>query len=152
MLWALFLLIGAIWALFLIPPMWADRRSFFRDRQRRGRVAERNSASGDTRTTVPMTQAAMASRTYSHEMLARRKNRLIGLVVAVAGSLAMFLLLRAIGLLILHILTDLALIAYIATLRRLNLRRTDGLTSRSIEDQMQQEYMYSPPARAASYR
>ncbi len=152
MLWALFLLIGAIWALFLIPPMWADRRSFFRAAQRRSRAAERNPVSGDARTTVPMTQAVMARRAYSQEMLTRRKNRLIALVVAVAGTLAMLLLLRAPGLLILHILADLALIAYVATLRRLNLRKTGGIAGRRIDDQMQQDYSYSPPARAASYR
>ncbi len=153
MLWALFLMIGAIWAVFLIPPMWADRQSAFRSKPRvASRAVEGSGLASDVRTTTPFTQDDVVAGARHHEILARRRRWLTGLALTVLGTLAVFLMFRGTGLLVLHVMAVLALFVYVATLRRLTLRRINDLASLSIYDQARPEYMYSPPARAASYR
>lgn len=148
MLWALFLLIAAVWAIFLIPPLWADRRSFFRAGQRGGRTAGSDRPSD--RTSPSTSGGRITGPGRAGRVIARRKRSLVGLGVTAIGTLAAVAVFGGVPLIIVHVLADLALVAYVAALRRIAVRRV------SLADQVLRypvdEHLYSSEYRVAQSR
>lgn len=124
MLWGLFLLIAAVWAVFLIPPLWADRRSSLLDAGRRSALAgSYGSPSRSTYRTTPGTGRGDVGDTTGKRALVRRRRVLVGLTIAVIASLAAIVLIGGMASVAIHVLVDLALILYVSTLRRMAIRR-----------------------------
>ena len=128
--WALFLVVAAVWAMYLIPRWWADRASHNSAATRPdlsplrrsnseagfGRVVERVLArSGEEGNAVSHREAVLARR---------RRTASILLVVAVA-SLAGWFVLNNLLMLLIHVIVDAVFVWFIMMLRRLRTFRED---------------------------
>ena len=152
MLWGLFLLIAAVWAVFLIPPLWADRRSFMLEAGRRSaRASSSGSSSNDTYRSPPNTGRAEKADASSSRIVVRRKRVLIGLAIAVIGSSAAIVFFGGIAFVTIHVLVDLALVWYVATLRRMAVRRHVAVLAQTVEEQAD-EALYGSRVRVVQSR
>ena len=136
MLWGLFLLIAAVWAVFLIPPLWADRRSFLLEAGRRSAWAHASvSSPTDTYRSPPDSRGSMTQRSTGSRVLVRRKRVLIGLGIAVIASLAAILTIGGSTFVTIHVLVDLALFWYVVTLRGIAVRRQTARLAERVDEQ-----------------
>lgn len=122
------LILVAVWAVFLLPTLWANRRysalhttrefsNFTQDLDRAVNRSGTEAGGGDlTAGGAPVTR---------EKVLARRR-LVMGILVlsATAGVLA-FLLFRSVGVFLVSLPVHLALIGYVSALRRLKLRRLE---------------------------
>lgn len=119
---ALFLLIAAVWAVFLLPPLWAGWY-----------YSPMSSTRRFSRLVTPMEDAPLPSHnTYRSSggqrvqgrarKLARRRRVLFVLAAAAFGTLVLVAALRNIWMLILHVSAGAALVWYTVMLRRIKER------------------------------
>lgn len=152
MLWGLFLLIAAVWAVFLIPPLWADRRSFLLEAGRRAALTRGPaSSSTDTYRNPPSERRAGTEPTTDNQILMRRRRMLIALGVAAIGSLAAFVALGGITFLTLHVAADLSLLWYVVSLRRIAVRRHTAVLAQAVDEQAKED-LYSSRVRVVQSR
>ena len=130
--WALFLLIAAVWAMFLVPRWWADRASFDPDPSPRPRQSGSKNLKGElfqgnTRVLRSGGTSQPADSRVSHReaVLARRRRMMLVLLSAAAGTLMGWFLLASMWMLLAHVIVDAVLVWYIMMLRRLRTFRED---------------------------
>lgn len=128
--WALFLVIAALWAMFLFPSWWADRasqtpgagRPDFRSLQPSNSEAGFGSVMGQV-----LARPGGASKTVSHReaVLARRRRAVLILLGAAVASLAGWFVLDSLWMILLHIIVYGVFVWYIMMLRRIRAFRQD---------------------------
>lgn len=150
-LWGLFLLIAAVWAVFLVPPLWADRRfSVAWSRPVERRVSPRQTST-DLYQVPPENHSMQASRPPKELILLRRRRSLFSLGVFV---LLTFLAIIAFGgtrFIILHLLADAALISYLLVLRRIKTRKASPIPVQGIGIRMEDD-LYVPTVKVVQAR
>lgn len=121
------LILVAVWAVFLLPTLWTNRRysalyttrefsNFTQDLDRAVNRSGTEAAGGDLNAGgAPMTR---------EKVLARRRLVMGILVLAAAAGMLAFMLFRSTGVFLLSLPVHLALLGYASALRRLKLRRT----------------------------
>lgn len=123
MAWALFLGIAGIWAVFLLPPLWADRRpSSVSAARRRAGLDEPGEATATARTTYqsPGHPAGRAPEGLDRSaILLRRRRVLLALAGAAFVSLVGAVMVGGPWLVGLHGAVDALLVAYVVMLRRI---------------------------------
>ena len=130
MAWALFLIAAGIWAVMLLPRMWADRRfaSVAAVRRRGVSLPESGRSAGPIRSTYLSSEGpprGAGDRVSRETILSRRRRALAVLLVAVTASLVAAVVSRGIWLLSLHGFADAMLIWYVVTLRRIAIARRE---------------------------
>ena len=141
MAWALFLVVAGIWAVFLLPPLWADRR--------------RSSISATPRQPVvaPPSSTGVAPNTYQSPsqpegggveepdlsgILARRRRALLILAGAVLTSLVALFVFGGTWLVVAHGFADGLLVWYVVALRRIARARQElAPVTSDLEDEME---------------
>lgn len=123
------LILVAVWAVFLLPSLWANRRysalyttrefsNFTQDLDRAvNRSGTGTGARGLTGGGGPMIR---------EEVLARRRLVMGSLVLAATAGVLASLLFRSMGVFLFSLLPHLALIGYVSALRRLKRRRLEA--------------------------
>ena len=136
MLWGLFLLIAAVWAVFLIPPMWADRRSFLLNTGRRAARANGSASPSTEMYRNPAdTQRARTIAAASRRNLARRRRVLVSLGIAAIATSVAFIAFDGAILATIHVLVDIVLVWYVVSLRRIAVRRRAAVLAQRVEEQ-----------------
>jgi len=141
MAWALFMVIAGIWAIFLLPPLWADRRpSSIPAARRRAGLEEPGPRSGAGRSTYQSSGYAVAEgRGLDRSViLARRRRALSVLVGAALTSLVAAVVFDGSWLVGLHGAADAALIGYVVMLRRIAQARREMI---SLEPDLKDEML-----------
>ena len=141
MAWALFLVVAGIWAVFLIPPLWADRRpSSIHAARRHAGLEEPGQRSGTGRNVyeVPGYSAAPEGSGLDRSViLARRRRILVVLAGGASTSLVAAIVFSGSWLVALHVAADALLIGYVVMLRRIaQARRGLAPQESEFEDEM----------------
>ena len=112
----IFLLIAGVWGAFLLPPVFRSRR-----------YTPISTTQEFTRLTSRLASvhgpAAQSALMYRRQVLARRRRILIALGITVAITLVAAVARGSIPLLIVHVVVDAALIAYVAMLLQIKQRQ-----------------------------
>lgn len=156
MLWALFLLIAGVWAVFLIPPMWADRRSSSMADNRRlsGNPARSRSVDRSPKRANP---GSGNSRSRGREqftngrVLSRRRRALILLATIVLVTLSMTIAFGGLWAIALHVLADMMLAGYIVALRGI-VRHREADEREQYALRQEAEVLYSSAVRVVQSR
>ena len=141
MAWALFLVVAGIWAFFLLPPLWADRRltSLVGARSQSG-LGEPMQSSAPVQSTYHSPKHSGGpdgERLDRAVILARRRRALLILAGGATASLVALVVFRGPWLVGLHGAADALLIWYVVILRRLErARRNSALRSLGLEERM----------------
>ena len=140
MAWALFLVVAGIWAVFLLPPLWADRRPSSNSVSRRQAFAERGSLAGlqpDTYQGPSHPEGEGSEAPDRAGVLARRRRALVILAGVVLTSLVALLVFGGIWLLAIHGFADAVLAWYVVTLRGIaRARQASTPFTADLEDDM----------------
>lgn len=124
MLWAFFLLIAAVWAIFLIPPLWANRRVIMLQSRRRPAPALGSAwSSSDTFRSPVTVQNDPARGATRDRIIVRRKRVLVTLGAAAVASFVAMIAFGGAAFITVHVLVDVATIWYVSSLRRIVVRR-----------------------------
>ncbi len=110
----LFILLVGVWAAFVLPSFVNSRRET--------NVTDRQT--GDTSQRVPVRSEAPSAR---ERVLARRRNALVGLGFAAVATLVLAILTGSVFVLMLSLLVDVALAAYIAVLLQIKQSQTSSM-------------------------
>ena len=156
MAWALFLLVACIWAVFLLPPLWADRRSSSMSPTRRfsGVAAEPARVGRPSRDTYHIsggTGGVVESGPDRARILSRRRRVIVILVATAVGALAAWSVFGGLWLLGLQVASDAVLIWYLVMLRGIAKRRRAAESLRAMSQQ-EDESRYSPRVRVVESR
>ena len=123
MAWALFLVVAGIWAVFLLPPLWADRRpSSIPAARRRAGLEEPGPSAGTAQNTYQAPIRSTGANGEEHgqaAVLARRRRALLILCGGAVASLVALVFFGGPWFIGLHGAMVGLLIWYLATLRRI---------------------------------
>ena len=141
MAWALFLVVAGIWAVFLLPPLWADRRPSANSASRRRAVAGHGTRTGGAPNTYQSPSNPEGGGVEDPDrtgILARRRRALMILAGCALTSLAALLVFGGTWLVAVHGAADALLVSYVVMLRRIAKARPEAapLTA-ALEDEMQ---------------
>ena len=156
MAWALFLLVAGIWAVILLPPLWADRRTSPLSATRRfskrvGQPERIGRPSHDTYHSSGGLSGAVENGLDRAGVLSRRRWAVAALVAASIGTLAMAAVFRSLWMLGLHGVVDAMLIWYVVMLRRIKELQKAAESSR-LRSEQEDEMLYSPRVRVIQSR
>ena len=141
MAWALLLVVAGIWALFLLPPAWVDRRagSVVPLRHVPSRTAKPTLVAEPSFNT-PQSSGGVGVKADSGSghasVLSRRRRVFLVLVVAVIGTLAASITLGGLWMIGLHVVVDVLLIWYVIWLRSMVKYRQEAKAYRFMLEQM----------------
>lgn len=140
MAWALFLVVAGIWAVFLLPPLWADRRRSSIPATRRQPVVAPPSSTGAAPSTYQSPSHPEGGRVEEPDpavILVRRRRALMILAVAVLTSLVALVVFGGTWLVAAHGFADALLVWYLVALRRIaKARQESAPVTSGLEDEM----------------
>lgn len=122
MAWALFLVVAGIWAVFLLPPLWADRRPSFFSPTRRQALAGTAQRGGTPPNTYQSPSHPVGGGAVGHDratVLTRRRRALMILGGTALTSLVAVVVFGGRWLLVVHGAADVLLVWYVVMLRRI---------------------------------
>jgi len=127
-----FLLIAGVWAAFLLPQAFANRRlSPMSSTEEFSKLTRQLGKARDLSTDSPEVmalQAAVANGVDRHRVLARRRRILIALASIVIGTLIAAIAFGNVQLLLLNLLADAGLIWYVVMLLQIKARQVEPTT------------------------
>lgn len=156
MAWALFLLVAGIWAVFLLPPLWADRRTSPLSAARRvstltGQSERIGRSSHDTYHSSGGASGAVGDGSDRAGVLSRRRRVIVTLVATAIGTMAAVVAFKSLWMVGLHVVVDGTLIWYIVMLRRIKELQAAAESLRVISEQ-EEEIRYLPKIRVVQSR
>ena len=127
MLWALLLLVAAVWAVRALPRLWVERRrpppvaSQVLAKRDAAPEAVARMSGGGYRSSAGATGPDVTSRkeTDRSRVLIRRRRVMVVLLFFAVGTLALAAVTGALGLLVAHLAVDTAIAWYVVMLRRI---------------------------------
>ena len=161
MAWALFLVIACLWAVCILPPLWADRRtSWLGPNRRAARLTEQPEQAGraprDTyHSSAPGPVApveAVASGMASAAILSRRRQAVVTLATAAIGTLVAAVIFRSLWIIGSHLAFDALLIWYMAMLRQIKDRQRAAELESMASEQETEMMFYSSRVRVVQSR
>lgn len=142
MAWALFLIVAGIWAVFLLPPLWADRRPSSISATRRQAASETGGRTGGALNTYQRPsypEGGSVEEPDRADIRERRRRALAILAGSALTSLVALLVFGGTWLVAVHGVADALLIAYVMMLRRIaKARQQSAPLPVDLEDEMMQ--------------
>ena len=162
MLWALLLLVAAVWAVRSLPRMWVERRRpapIARPALRQAETAAGGAVgtSGGTRrnsdvATGPAIAPGPAREPIDRSrVLVRRRRVMVVLVLAALGTLILAVLAGTLGPMIAHLAADTALAWYVVMLRRIKVTQAAAEALRDMSER-EEETFYLPRVKVVQSR